>query len=419
MTVQNIFLSEGDLGHMFLAILTLLFFAHLMGQLFSRMHLPRVVGEICGGIFLGPSGVGAISPEMYTFLFNAFPEEGKILSFFYWIGLVLLLLTAGFKIDKSSEFKDQKIVSNLIISATLLPIIGGIIYYHLYDFTPYQGIAGSQLSMGIIVCISIAVTSIPVISKIFIDLDIIHSRFAKVVLATSTIQDLILWVILGVAIKTSTDNASSISLTVLISLLFLAGSLFMGPYLANYITKLKGNLLLESSPIGYILGICLFMIVMANSLGINIAFGALMAGYIIRTLSDKTFQSARDSISSFSLSFFIPIYFAIVGLKINLVSHFDVNLFLTFLFISSFLEIGSVCLGLRALKMDWLTRFNFGMAMNARGGPGIIIASMAYEFSIINEAFFLILILVAIVTSMISGSWFKFVLNRGWPLYQV
>ena len=161
------------------------------------------------------------------------------------------------------------------------------------------------------------------------------------------------------------------------------------------------------------------MIVMANSLGINIAFGALMAGYIIRTLSDKTFQSARDSISSFSLSFFIPIYFAIVGLKINLVSHFDVNLFLTFLFISSFLEIGSVCLGLRALKMDWLTRFNFGMAMNARGGPGIIIASMAYEFSIINEAFFLILILVAIVTSMISGSWFKFVLNRGWPLYQV
>ena len=419
MTLQNIFLSEGDLGHMFLAILTLLFFAHLIGQLFSRMHLPRVVGEICGGIFLGPSGVGAISPEMYNFLFNAFPEEGKILSFFYWIGLVLLLLTAGFKIDKSSEFKDQKIVSNLVISATLLPIIGGIIYYYLYDFTSYQGVSGSELSMGIIVCISIAVTSIPVISKIFIDLDIIHSRFAKVVLATSTIQDLILWVILGVAIKTSTNNASSISLIVLISLLFLGGSLFMGPYLANYITKLKGNLLLEASPIGYILGICLFMIVMANSLGINIAFGALMAGFIIRTLSDKTFQSARDSISSFSLSFFIPIYFAIVGLKINLVSHFDAKLFLTFLFISSFLEIGSVCLGLRALKMDWLTCLNFGMAMNARGGPGIIIASMAYEFSIINEAFFLILILVAIVTSMVSGSWFKFVINRGWPLYQV
>ena len=305
MTLQNIFLSEGDLGHMFLAILTLLFFAHLIGQLFSRMHLPRVVGEICGGIFLGPSGVGAISPEMYNFLFNAFPEEGKILSFFYWIGLVLLLLTAGFKIDKSSEFKDQKIVSNLVISATLLPIIGGIIYYYLYDFTSYQGVSGSELSMGIIVCISIAVTSIPVISKIFIDLDIIHSRFAKVVLATSTIQDLILWVILGVAIKTSTNNASSISLIVLISLLFLGGSLFMGPYLANYITKLKGNLLLEASPIGYILGICLFMIVMANSLGINIAFGALMAGFIIRTLSDKTFQSARDSISSFSLSFFL------------------------------------------------------------------------------------------------------------------
>lgn len=418
MTFQNIFLSEANLGHMFLGVLTLLFSAHLFGQIFSNMRLPRVVGEICGGIVLGPSGMGAIYPEMYASLFNAFPEEGKILSFFYWMGLIFLLFTAGFNLDRSSGIKDQKIISNLVVSATLLPMLGGAIYCYLYDFSPYQGTAGSEFSMSIIVCISTAVTSIPVISKIFIDLNIINSRFAKVVLATSTIQDLILWVILGIAIKTSYDNHASIYFIALISILFLLGSLFVGPYLANFVSKLRGNLFLESSPIGYILGICLFMIVIANSLGVNIAFGALMAGFIISSLSDKTFQTARESISSFSLAFFIPIYFAIVGLKINIVSHFDVSLFLAFLFISSFLEIGSVYLGLRALKMDWLTRLNFGLAMNARGGPGIIIASMAYEFSIINESFFVILILVAIITSMISGAWFKFVLNKGWVLYQ-
>ncbi|MBL8676598.1 MAG: cation:proton antiporter, partial [Alphaproteobacteria bacterium] len=188
MTLQNIFLSEANLGHMFLGVLTLLFSAHLFGQIFNNMRLPRVAGEICGGIVLGPSGMGAIYPEMYASLFNAFPEEGKILSFFYWMGFIFLLFTAGFNIDRSSGVKDQKIISNLVISATLLPMLGGVIYCYLYDFTPYQGTAGSEFSMSIIVCISIAVTSIPVISKIFIDLDIINSRFAKVVLATSTIQ---------------------------------------------------------------------------------------------------------------------------------------------------------------------------------------------------------------------------------------
>lgn len=418
MEVTKIFLNEANLGHIFLAILALLFFAHLFGHIFSKLHLPRVIGEICGGIFLGPSGLGMMSPEMYNSLFHSFPEEGKILSFLYWVGLVLLMLIAGFKVNHSPGFKDQKLVANLVISATLFPILGGVLYYHLYDFTPYQGKANSDLSMAIIVCISIAVTSIPVISKMFIDLGIIHSRFAKVVLATSTIQDLILWVALGIAIKVASEGDTPIYSIALISIVFLGGSLFIGPYLANFISKLRGNFLLASSPIGYILGICLFMAIIANLLGVNIAFGALMAGIIISTLPKETFQTARESVSDFSLAFFIPIYFAIVGLKINLPGYFDLNLFVTFLFISSILEIGSVVLGLRAVKTDWLTSFNFGLAMNTRGGPGIVIASIAYEFSIINEAFFVVLILAAIITSLVSGTWFKFVLNRGWSLYE-
>ncbi len=418
MEVANIFLNETSLGHIFLAILMLLFFAHLFGHIFSKMHLPRVIGEICGGLFLGPSGMGVIFPEVYNSLFNAFPEQGKILSLLYWIGLVLLMLIAGFKVNNSPGFKDQKLVLNLVISATLFPVLGGILYYHFYDFTPYQGKASSDLSMAIIVCISIAVTSIPVISKMFIDLGVIHSSFAKVVLATSTIQDLILWVALGVAIKTAAEGSTNIYIIALISFLFLGGSLVLGPYLVNFMSKLRGNFLLESSPIGYILGICLFMAVLANLLGVNIVFGALMAGIIISTLSEKIFQTARESISDFSLAFFIPIYFAIVGLKINLPLSFDMNLFVTFLFISSLLEIGSVFLALMVMKMNWLTSLNFGLAMNTRGGPGIVIASIAYEFSIINEAFFVVLILVAIITSLVSGAWFKFVINRGWPLYE-
>ena len=142
-----------------------------------------------------------------------------------------------------------------------------------------------------------------------------------------------------------------------------------------------------------------------------------MAGIMVGSLVKGSFQVAKDAISNFSLAFFIPIYFAIVGLKLNLLASFDLKLFLAFLFISSLLEIGSVVLGLRLARKSLLTCINFGFAMNTRGGPGIVIASLAYEFSIINETFFVVLILVAIATSVISGAWFRFILRQGWPLY--
>lgn len=416
--MSSVVLNELELGRLFLAILSLLISSHLFGYLFNKLTFPRVVGEIFGGILLGPSVLGYFYPDHYIHLFNFFPEEGKIISFLNWMGLVLLMLTAGFKFNKTSYFQDKSIIINLIVSSTFIPIIGGLLYCYFYDFSRYQGTAGNHLSIAIIVCISIAITSIPVISKIFIDLGIMSSRFAKIVLATATLHDLILWVALDVAFKTSTKNNFDILIGGFITVVFVIFSLFVARPLIRYLNNMHDRHFSPTSSLGYILTICLVMIILTNYLGINIIFGALMAGIIIGSVTKDSFQVAKGTIANFSLSFFIPIYFAIVGLKINLLAAFDLKLFLAFLFISSFLEITSVILGLKLAKKDLLTCLNFGFAMNTRGGPGIVIASLAYEFKIINETFFVVLILVAITTSIMSGTWFRYVLKRGWPLYE-
>jgi Kef-type K+ transport system membrane component KefB len=54
--------------------------------------------------------------------------------------------------------------------------------------------------------------------------------------------------------------------------------------------------------------------------------------------------------------------------------------------------------------------------MNARGGPGIVLATVAFDLGIINQTFFVTLVLMAIVTSLLAGYWFKFILSKGWPL---
>ena len=418
MNLSSLALSEASLCKLFLSILCLLASSHCFSYIFNRLNMPRVIGEILGGIVLGPSLLGLISPENCNDLFNSFPEQGKVLAFLYWTGLVLLMVTAGFKINHSSSVIDKKIVFNLIISSTILPLLGGFLYYQIYDFSPYRGPLATDLSMVIIVCISIAITSIPVISKIFIDLGIMQSNFAKIVLTAAILHDLILWVALDVAIKDTIQQQTNPYVIAASTVLFLFCALIIGPYLIKYITNLKSNLLLKSSLIGYLICVCLIIVIVASLFKINMVFGSLMAGIILGTLPNEKFQTSRNVISDFSMAFFIPLYFAIVGLKINLPSYFDLRLFLEFLVISSLLEIGAVIIGLKLAKKSWLTCLNFGVAMNTRGGPGIVIASMAYEFSIINQTFFVVLILAAITTSLISGIWFKFILNRKLSLYE-
>jgi Kef-type K+ transport system membrane component KefB len=70
----------------------------------------------------------------------------------------------------------------------------------------------------------------------------------------------------------------------------------------------------------------------------------------------------------------------------------------------------------RIARQDWLSSFNLGVAMNTRGGPGIVLATIAFDLGIINEAFFSTLVLIAIVTSIAAGYWLRIVLSKGWNL---
>jgi Kef-type K+ transport system membrane component KefB len=223
------------------------------------------------------------------------------------------------------------------------------------------------------------------------------------------------------AIATGLVSANSISLskifsTVIITIVFIGLALFVAPKLIRYSSGLRYNLLIKSSPSGYILLICFLFAAVANALDVNIVFGAFLAGVVIGLMPHDRFGNAKEHIKDISLAFFIPIYFAIVGLKIDLIYHFDLLFFLGFLlFATTFAAIGTLT-ALKLAKEDWLSSFNITVAMNARGGPGIVLATIAFDLAIINQTFFVTLVLIAIVTSLLAGYWFKYVLSKGWPL---
>jgi Kef-type K+ transport system membrane component KefB len=156
--------------------------------------------------------------------------------------------------------------------------------------------------------------------------------------------------------------------------------------------------------------------VLAGALEVNLVFAAFLGAFAVVHKKRRLFAEALDAIGKVSFAFFIPIYFAIVGLKLDLLKAFSWQLLLLFLVGTCIVKILSVSLA------GWLAGFreldlvNLALTTNARGGPGIVLASVAFDAEIINAKFYTALVLVAVLTSQVAGAWLEYVLYRGWPL---
>lgn len=399
------------------AVVALLASAHGVGYFFQRaLRMPRVVGEIGAGLLLGPSFLGWWAPELHNHLFNAFPGEAKLTAMLHWIGMVFLMFVAGFRVRADLDLADRKLVGWLALTVTCIPFVAGLVVTTMLDWTSMAGPAATFASFSLIMAIAAAVTSIPVISRIFVELDMLRSRFARVVLSVATVVDIVLWAALaiatGIANGGATRNPALMAVSIVLPVAFILASLALGPSLLSKATNARFNLIVKASPVGYLLLICFVVTAFASLLDMNLAFGALVAGMVIGSLPGDAFDRARNGITDVAMGFFVPIYFVLVGARIDLGSHFDPAQFLAFLALSSLVKVGSGMAGARLGGKRWLPAFSLALVLNTRGGPGIVLATVAHEFRLISETFFTTLILTSLLTSVMSGMWLHYLRSR-------
>jgi Kef-type K+ transport system membrane component KefB len=151
---------------------------------------------------------------------------------------------------------------------------------------------------------------------------------------------------------------------------------------------------------------------------VNLVFAAFLAGLAVpkKNYKDREYREAVHSISRFAFAFFIPVYFALVGYKLDLAKSFSLSLLLVFMGAACAIKLASVLMGARLAGFKGLDAVNLAVATNARGGPGIVLASVALEAQIISPVFYTTLILLAIFTSQAAGAWLEYILRSGKPL---
>jgi len=410
-------LSNSDLTSLLFVLLLLIGMAQLLGQAFVRLRQPKVVGEIAAGILLGPSVLGRFAfASRFT---ESTLHHAAILNFVYWLGLLLLMFLSGAETRNLFTREERREVGWLTIVGTGIPFLLGLALGPWLIGPALAGPNGNRLSLIIILAVGVAVTSVPVVSKIFADLKILHTRFARLVLGVAVLEDIVLWLALAIATSVAGTNVlkpREMSFHLSATVAFFILGLTLLPRAVKKINKSEFNILAKHSPVAYTIAVLLGYCVVAGALDVSLVFAAFLAGFAVVHKKRRLFAESLDAIGKVSFAFFIPVYFAIVGLKIDLVKGFSLWMVVAFLVGSCLIKILSVSLAGRFAGFRGLDLLNLAITTNARGGPGIVLASVAFDAGIISPKFYTTLVLAAILTSQVAGAWLDFVLRKGFTL---
>ena len=388
------------------------------------MRQPQVIGEIVGGLVLGPTLLGRIWPEAYHWLFPPDGVTHDVLGAVYQLGLLLLMFTAGTQMKGLVHRGSTKAVGAISVAGLLVPFAAGLALFAAVDLSRFEGPAKDHTALALVFSIAIAVTSIPVISRIMLDLGILKTRFAQIVLSVAVIEDVVVYVALAVAIGiVSGTGSEQFGIAGLVgwapgstaneiyhsvaTVAFLVAGLTLGPRIYARMLRSKYNLVKRRSQVAFQLVVMIAMSGICLLLSIVPLFGAFVAGIVVVTASGERAEQAREEIGHFALGLFIPVYFAIVGLQLNLVDNFDIPFFVAFLAFACLAKAGSVYAGARLGGESSRSAVNLAVAMNARGGPGIVLASTTYAAGIIDARLYTTFVMLAVVTSLIAGTWLQ------------
>jgi Kef-type K+ transport system membrane component KefB len=415
-------IADADLARLLVAMGLLLGGATVLGHLFAKARQPPVIGEILAGILLGPTLLGAVWPGAEHWIFGDASPVPVILAALYQLGLLLLMFISGSQMRGIVDRTSARTIGIVTSIGLLVPLLAGLALVGAIGATQFEGAARSRGALVLVFGIGVAVTSIPVISRIMHDLGLLRTRFARIVLSVAVLEDVVVYVVLAVAIGMAGGSSSTFGLApalgltgvaansayhTLVALAFLAVGLTGAPRLSRYLLRHRLNVIGRRSPIAFQLLWMFAFSLAALLLGIVPIFGAFIAGIATYGDRDKVARDARDAISSFGFSFLIPIYFAVVGVKLDLLHDFDIVFFVGFLAFACAVKAASVFAAARIAGERARMALHFAVAVNARGGPGIVLASVSYDAGIVDRSFFATLVMLSVVTSLLAGWWLE------------
>lgn len=400
-----------------LQISVMLSFALLVGQFMRWLKQPAVLGEMVGGIILGPTVFGLLAPDLFEWLFKSSANVTTARDGAIKLGMLFFLFIAGLETNISDLKKLGRKAALIGLVGTLVPIMTGVIVVYALprDFWG-EAVQPHLFAFALFVGMNLANSANPVLARILMDLGLLNRDIAALCMTATIVDDLLNWTLFAVILSDIAPSGStsatslpvSIALVAVVFVLILGGGRWVGPPALRWIKRYV------AWPSGYIAVTAVVILVAASItelLGIHAFLGAFLVGAALSGQGDQ-YQEAHDVIMRFALSFFAPIYFISMGMTTNYITNFDWQLVLLILGIALTSKLFGVLLGAKLARMP-IDRNTWAIAfgLNARGATGIILAGVGRAAGIIDDRIFVAIVVMALVTSLLAGPMMNWLLS--------
>ena len=386
------------LPSLLLALAAVVLVGRLLGVLFRRAGQPPVIGEVVGGILLGPSLLGLISPATYRFLLPS--EIAPLLSVVAQIGVIIYMFLIGLELNP--ELLRNRVKATLVISTSsiVLPFLLGVgLAMFIYDelslpnvpFTPFA------LFLGL----SMSVTAFPVLARILNDIGLARTPLGTIALTCAAFEDIAAWCLLAFVVGFVNASAGSVLFVAVLTVGFASLMLaVVRPIIARMVAGLE-----ERSPTQGTVAVVLVGLLMSawttEVIGIHAVFGAFLFGVIIPHQSSLA-RTLHQNLESLTI-LLLPAFFAFTGMRTELgllSGRYEWVVCAIIIAVATTGKWGGAILGARFTSLSWRESSALGVLLNTRGLMGLIVLNVGLELGVISQTLFTMMVLMALVTTI-------------------
>lgn len=396
-------MSHNEIVIFLVAISIMLFFARFLGEVFSKLKQPAIIGEIVAGILLGPTVFGNIWPELQGTLFPQSGNVSLVLNGIVQLAVIMLLIVSGLEVNLALIAKQGKTAFYTSSLGMVIPFVTGFIPFYFFS-NSFGANDGDNLIFALFMGTALSISALPVIARTLMDMNLLKSEIGVIIIASAIVNDLFGWIFFSIIIGMISSGGSANYLTQIGGIfLFLAVLFFIGkPVIDRLVPRIQRNYSYPGSILSFIFIAGLTAAAITEAAGIHAIFGAFMIGVVVGDSSHLK-EETREIIHQFVTNIFAPLFFISIGLKVDFVANFNPLLVSIVLVLAIFGKVTGSGLGAKLGGMSNPEAMTIGFGMNSRGAMEIILGLLALQAGIINEEVFVALVVMALVTSLVSA----------------
>ena len=392
--------AEAGFIEVIIAVGILLAAAKLMGELFSRIKLPIVLGELLAGMIIGPFALGAflLHPDTGESILQIGPELRTLGE----IGAIVILFMAGLEMTPKEFLRGGKASFTVGTLGVVVPFFAGLLVFQAFGFDALQ---------AMMIATALTATSIAISIQVLKEFNKIKSPEARLIIAAAVVDDILAIAVLSVVTSfggaEAIDNIDlvDVTFTILKVLGFFAAILITAIFvipkvITPRIWKASGSV--EGIATASFFGAA----AIAGMLGLSPIVGAFAVGMALS--ATKVFEKIENFISRIGL-IFAPLFFAIIGAQVDFRTvNLDV-LMLSAVVIAIAIATKLFGCGLPSILFlkNKAAGMRVGIGMISRGEVGLIVAGVGLSSGVLTGDVYTTIVLMVAVTTIITPIWLK------------